>query len=176
MSIRNLTTLADEEYLRWLCKRIDCRGHEEYESILWQLYFRVFYSLVPNDDNRGYDGLSLREQYEEENRIAMPRRDKNRPANLLEVLVALAERMSFILFDPGGDNEPDTSCFFWELIENLNLDPYSNKNQRIIDDLLERRYSPNGKGGLFPLKNPSKDQRDVELWYQMQEYINEHYM
>ena len=41
--------------------------------------------------------------------------------------------------------------------------------------MLAREYSDNGHGGLFPLKNPKKDQRKVEIWYQMTEYINENY-
>jgi len=38
-----------------------------------------------------------------------------------------------------------------------------------------RRYSKTGKGGLFPLKHPKKDQTEVEIWYQMQQYVMENF-
>lgn len=37
--------------------------------------------------------------------------------------------------------------------------------------VLERKYDEFGNGGLFPLRSPSKDQRRVEIWYQLCEYI-----
>jgi hypothetical protein len=49
-----------------------------------------------------------------------------------------------------------------------------NVNQ-ILTNLVERTYQKNGKGGLFPLKQPAKDQRRVEIWYQMAAYLNENY-
>ena len=33
----------------------------------------------------------------------------------------------------------------------------------------------NGTGGLFPLKRPRVNQRRVEVWYQMSEYLMENY-
>ena len=45
----------------------------------------------------------------------------------------------------------------------------------ILDRWIERKFSRNGKGSPFPLKKPKKDQRKVELWYQMQGYICENY-
>jgi hypothetical protein len=40
--------------------------------------------------------------------------------------------------------------------------------QRVIN----RTYGPDGSGGLFPLHKPHiLDQRRVELWYQMQYYL-----
>jgi hypothetical protein len=44
-----------------------------------------------------------------------------------------------------------------------------------INRVLERTYKPNGEGGLFPLKNTCKNQKRVEIWYQMNSYIHENY-
>ncbi len=46
-----------------------------------------------------------------------------------------------------------------------------------IDDILERliwrQYQEDGQGGFFPLAWPEQDQREVELWYQMNAYLAE---
>jgi hypothetical protein len=39
--------------------------------------------------------------------------------------------------------------------------------------VIHRYYQPNGHGGFFPLENPQDDQRHVELWYQLNEYVME---
>jgi hypothetical protein len=45
-----------------------------------------------------------------------------------------------------------------------------------IDRFLSRKYDYNGVGGIFPLrKGASEDQRNVEIWYQMQSYLMENY-
>jgi hypothetical protein len=38
---------------------------------------------------------------------------------------------------------------------------------------VNREYDPDGRGGLFPLDGTHANQREVELWYQMQAYIIE---
>ena len=43
----------------------------------------------------------------------------------------------------------------------------------ILNIWLERRYDEDGKGNIFPLKDPIKDQKTVEIWYQMQSYLLE---
>ena len=45
---------------------------------------------------------------------------------------------------------------------------YVTKRMRVV---MDRLYDMHGNGGLFPLRKPSKDQRKVELWYQMSEYL-----
>lgn len=168
---------SNDNYFRWLCDRIDCRNHLKYEKALFDLYCKFFYSLIPYDNNRGLDGLDLRKEYENENHILMLRQDMNRPCNLLEMLIALSRRMAFILFDPGIiKSEHDEAEYFWLLISNLKLDTNYRNNLNIIEIFLERQYNYNGEGGLFPLKNPKQDQRNVEIWYQMMAYLNENYI
>ena len=67
-------------------------------------------------------------------------------------------------------------------MENLGLDPvdmhnsgeYDNvRNHAIIKRFLERAYNRSGRGGLFPIKRVLKDQRRVEIWYQMMDYISQ---
>ena len=46
---------------------------------------------------------------------------------------------------------------------------YANK---VIKDFLNRDYKPNGRGGLFTIKNCDHDLRDVEIWYQLNWYLD----
>ena len=171
------TTLRNNEsYFEWLCDRIDCRGRKNYGSILRYLYSTLFYSLIPNDDNRGLDGLNLRGLFEVETDTILTSDDMTAPCNLLEMLIALAERMAFIIFDPGRDSEPNIVSCFWQLIFNLGLKPLGKQNEQLVSDFLERNYTPSGDGGLFPLGGAREDQQHIEVWYQMMAYIEERYL
>ena len=159
----------EKEYFHWLCEYVDCRFNLNSEALLLFLYSKVFYSLVPNDDNRLDDGLQLRKCFAEEKDIPDAELQKFGPGNVLEVMIALAGRMGFILYDlKTGDH---SVRWFWMLINNLRLKPHSKANDSIIKNLLERKYASNGDGGLFPIRNSKRDQREVEIWYQMMDYI-----
>ena len=42
----------------------------------------------------------------------------------------------------------------------------------VINRFLDREYEPNGKGGLFTIRNCEHDLRDVEIWYQLCWYLD----
>lgn len=90
---------------------------------------------------------------------------------MLELLIGLSRRLSF-------EEDGDSRRWFWQLLTNVNLAQYNDKEKlplATVDEVLQRviwrTYNTNGIGGLFPLNNPSKDQREVELWYQMSAYL-----
>lgn len=156
----------------WLSEGLYLAGRKEYDIILKDLWGIVFYSLVNYDDNRAHDGLELRREYEALTGNKAP----EGPCTVLEVLIALARRMAFELYDPSyGSEEQDIFTSFWELIDNLNLNPrYSSAENRYnINFWLDRKYDRNGRGGAFPLRKTKTDQRKAELWYQLQEYLSE---
>ena len=140
---------------------------------------------MPNDDNRVEEGIELRYKFADEKNVQLLEDDLSGSCTLLEMLIALADRMDFILFDPSKGNR--RWLWFWLFIDNLKLQKYANDDEKgvisrkkrfnriVINKFLKREYLPNGKGGLFPLDNPSSDQREVEIWYQLMEYINENY-
>lgn len=139
-----------------------------YNLLLNKLYSEEFVVLVKRDDNRAYDGLNLREAYGCYN---------DRPCSLLEMLVALAGR-----FDGNsGFDRDETYKFFWYMMKNIGLDYYDDNRYSerevwgILKILQDRTYDFSGKGGLFPLKYPKKDQRNVELWDQMQAWEIENF-
>lgn len=142
---------------------------KSYSGLFGALHRTEFVWLIPNDDNRVEDARDIRREFWGEGRM-FPRTG----VSILEVLVALARRIEF---QAGGNQEQ----WAWTLIQNLGLhrcyDPLSEEQLRKIDEslsaLVRRQYKPNGQGGFFPLKHPEEDQTKVELWYQMQAYINE---
>jgi len=180
-------TADEDKYYRYLVRLVD-RGKDYRKSgmIFDALWRKEFYSIVNNDFNREADGLQLRTEpfvswvLDGIDIRRFIKRDKHcfGPCRVLEMLIALSKRCEFATYDPDGC--PTYKDWFWELISNLNLDIY-----RIVGDdelieikekldvLLERRYLKNGKGGLFPLKDPDYDQRKIEIWYQMQAYVME---
>lgn len=172
----------DEQYLTWLYSQVSpvtlknpARTHW---SLIRDLYTKQFVWIVPNDDNRVVDGQDLRREFVEVCQISNPDPDwMDLGCSMLEMLIGLSRRLAF-----EADGEP--RVWFWHLIETMDLYQFNDKNydkkaQRIIDETLDRiiwrRYEPDGKGGLFPLRNPPMDQRDVELWYQLSAYLVEQF-
>ena len=173
------------EYFRWLCDLVDIEQEDRSYSILARDLFRKeFVALVKHDENRASDGLELREEYLRE--INYPKYvEIEGECSVLEMLIALARRIDFETSDPYDlNNTVDrTSYWFWEMIDNLGLIEFSDDCyveydgsfmvDAIVDRWLDREYSWDGNGGIFPLKYTNEDQRDVEIWYQMNMYLNE---
>lgn len=177
---------VEQDYFHWLCEMVHIEQEDKsYWILAKELHNRTFYSLIDHDENRAYDGIELREDYLRE--INYPKYvEIEGDCSVLEMLIALARRMAFETGEPYDvdDNEEDhTAYWFWEMMDNLDLSKYDDESYAdleghlnvdfIIDNLLERDYKPNGTGGLFPLKKCRENQRKVELWYQMNAYLNE---
>jgi hypothetical protein len=175
-----------EDYLRWLASQIrdedDGNPHRTYDGLCVIMFEKQFIERIPNDDNRIGDGLDLRVEFCHERHIPLGETgaflDKgvpDPPCSFLEVLIGLSRRLAFAA---GGSNAPGWA---WVLMHNLELhritDPVGRGKARRAHDILDtciwRNYEPNGVGGFFPLKRPTEDQREVELWYQMAAYIGE---
>lgn len=173
--------LLDEAYFKWLYAQVSpirlknpARTHW---SLLRQLYKKEFVWFIPNDDNRVEDGKDLRREFIESINL----RGDPDPVwmslgcSILEMLIALSRRLSF-------EAEGEPRDWFWHMLENVDLQKYTDKYydqiaERDIDQacdiIIFRTYAPNGRGGLFPLRNPVEDQRNVELWYQFNAYLVE---
>ena len=173
-----MTRKANDVYFGILCDLVGLDGPVEqcgYFELLYQLYRTEFYYSVPNDDNRALDGVRLRDKY------GFPAVDM--PCNLFEMLVALAIRCDDdILYSAEeGDRSKD---WFWMMLTNLGLNKFKDRSfgkawgnddiTKICDDFMDRKYSYDGVGGLFPLRGANKDQTKVEIWYQLSAYLLEH--
>lgn len=128
---------------------------------------------VRRDENRARDGELLREEFLYSGPVLWPDREVDHwlseDCSVLELVVALADRATDTCTLASG-------TWLDILLENLDAGFCESDTRSAIKRLNERSYSYDGSGGLFPLRNPARDQRTVELWYQMQEYIIENYM
>ena len=175
------------DYFEWLCGIVDVNMEDRtYWFLTKTLQNKDFYWSVPNDDNRGADGLKLRDEFGQESQwftTAAWHLLVDRPCTVLEMLIGLARRMSDITAELG--NEDHTRDWFWVLIRNLDLEKFTDEDyfdfggtpriMFLLDQVLGRTFKRSGKGGLFPLRNAKKDQRKVEIWYQMCSYLMENY-
>ena len=72
-----------------------------------------------------------------------------------------------------------TGQWFWGMITNLGLGSMTdyNYNRVYVEDVVARfidnDYEPNGRGGLFTIKNCDCDLRDVEIWKQLCWYLDD---
>lgn len=169
-------------YISWLYDQVFPvkRKKEEYWYLFVKLFNITFYWSVPNDDNRGYDGLQLRSDWSLANFGFITTDWIDKECTVLEMLVALAFRMEDVLENP--DRPSRVRDWFILLISNLGLKECTDENysptnelliEKNIDKMLSRKYDREGNGGLFPIDTSVQDQRKVEIWYQMMKYIND---
>lgn len=170
----------DEQYFEWLYSQVCSVKLKNPARTYWNLFrilFRTeFLWFVPNDDNRVEDGRDLRYEFLECKRIDQRDVDPewiSMNVSMLEVLIGIARRLGFLMNSSADE-------WFWELLENLDLRQYNDSThipqqrvEGIIDRVIWRTYKRNGQGGLFPLQRARQDQRETEIWYQLNAYILE---
>ena len=166
------------DYFNWLYDKVDGQG---YMHLLDELYGTTFKWFVPNDDNRAFEGLDLRDEFIDAHKYYDPTVSIADGCTMLEVLIGLARRCESI----ADSSNMTMRDWFWKLIDNLGLSECTDSGflrnwdeyvvDKKLDYLIGRKYDRNGEGGLFPLKHSKNDQRKVELWYQMSEYLVENY-
>lgn len=173
----------EKGYFEWLYDLVCNDGYVKglrYEELLFYLYQKDFVYILPRDENRFMDGIALRYEYGGDVGASRPQIEDvldNRPCSVLEMLVALAIRIeNNIMFDSeAGDR---TWRWFWKMMTNMNLGGMTNDKfdrdyvDRVIERMLARKYEANGRGGLFTIANCKEDLRNVEIWSQMNWYMN----
>ena len=175
----------DERYLEWLYGQVAPVKARPRTRTFWslfrQLYGTIFVAIVAHDENRCADAKDLRYEFLAENEDLQGDLDWMRsPCTMLELLIILARHLAFEM-----DDAP--IIWFWHLLDQIGLkqfndreyqlhpDPVEEEVSRILDRVIWRNYEPNGRGGLFPLRNSDRDQRKVELWYQLNAYLLEQF-
>ncbi len=168
------------EYLQWLNEVAGLNNSmnpaKTYSLLAERLYRKEFVWSVGNDDNRADDGLYLRDNFQRQYG-GVPIVG---PPSMFEVLISLSQRLAF---DMSEEND-DPAYWFHILLANANLDQFTDEYflsdystpsrvDNILNRIIFRKYDADGSGGLFPLRNPSEDQRGVELWFQLAEYVLE---
>lgn len=168
-----------DEYYEWLLDLVKIKEHPDYYILLHHLHSREFFWVMSQDGNRATDGLALRQRFANEEGIDefVWRKALVGPCSVLEMMVALACRCEHdIMGDPIVDDDP--SRWFWIMIDNLGLSDQTDDDfakgytDNVIQNFLMRKYSRNGKGGLFCIERTRKDIRKIEIWYQMCMYLD----
>lgn len=188
----------DDYYYSWLCSFILDSSYSS--EILDYLYNTNFQYKLLLDNNRSSDVYYLREKYYVENKelfydIGIGSNDPfwTKQSSVLEVILSLVMHMSDNLDTSFAEKSERNliSKLFIELVDNLcfydkvgDLLPTDFYINGIVDEFnieskvlnwMNRKYEYNGKGGLFPLSDAKEDQRKLELWYQMHQYMDEKY-
>ncbi len=172
------------EYFEWIYDIICGRRYQHvisFRKLLMYLHDTEFTYLIPRDENRAKDGENLRYRFSlacgyEHSYLAITNMLSG-PCSVLEMMVALAIRCEEeIMDDPSlGDR---TAQWFWRMITSLGLGSMVDErfDRHLVHDVVERflsrEYEPNGKGGLFTIRNCEYDLRDVEIWYQQCWYLD----
>lgn len=172
-------------YFDYLKDMVYAPGAEAYDTLL-DILFRInFRWSVHNDDNRAADGIDIRYNFEQE--FDIDERSAKElsliPCSVMEVICGLAIRMDDTMRDP---ERRHIDRWFWELIGNLGLLDCTNEAfergerslkdvEEIVDIFMDRTYDELGHGGLFPRNHCDKNQKEIELFAQMNGYLCEFY-
>lgn len=169
------------DYFEWLyelvCDGYDPESHFSYRRLLTTLHDTEFKFFVPYDENRAADGIALRYHYCVRHDCEELEWCLSGPCSILEMMLALAIRCEeTIMDDPMIGNR--ASQWFWSMVTNMGLGAMydGNFDERLVDDILDRflsrEYEPDGRGGLFRVRNWDRDMRTAEIWHQLLAYIN----
>lgn len=167
------------DYFAWLYD-IACENRfseqVSYKKLLVQLHNTPFTYRILMDENRIGDGLELRDRFADLRCIRDIDERLDAPCSVLEVMLGLAIRCEQTIMDDPKHGDR-TATWFWNMVGSLGLggmrdDMYDRLFVRdTLKHFLQGNYQPNGKGGLFTIKNCDVDLRDVEIWTQMLWYL-----
>ena len=173
----------EDRYFEWLYDLVCNSGYVSrlsYRKLLSFLHSVTFYSILPRDENRAYDGIKLRYDFGDDNGIPrhrIQRKLDNRPCSFLEMAVALSRRCEVeIMYDYELGNR--TWKWFWKIMTNMNLGGMTDDKfdadyvNKAVETVLTRTYEPNGRNGYFTIPGCHDDLRKVEIWGQLNRYIN----
>lgn len=168
-------------YFEWLCRVISADAFTHvvsYRKLLMHLHSTPFRYIIPKDEDRAGEGVNLRWRFVCDRELDHWVLDElEGPCSVLEMMVALAiYAEEHIMDDPGIGNR--TGQWFWEMVNNLGLSAMTDErfDKRFVDDaitrFLDRKYDPDGKGGLFRIKNCEYDLRKFPIFHQLCWYLN----
>ena len=174
--------ILNDQYFDWMCALVRDDGYSErlsFQLLLRHLHKLEFVYILDMDSNRAEDGSCLRYRFAYECGYSYDLVDNyigTGPCSVLEMMVALALRCEEdIMDDPEiGDR---TGLWFWHMVTNLGLGHMSDDEfdeeyvDEVIDRFLKREYAPDGRGGLFTVARDRGDLREVEIWCQMNWYL-----
>lgn len=174
-----LRNKISDDYFEWIYNMLCGNRYRKpytFRKLLMYLHSTEFIYFIPMDSNRYEDGINLRYRFAYDTGCACADSYLDGPCSVLEMMVALSISCEEIMDEPRiGDR---TSQWFWGMVTNLGLGSMFDCRFDIqyvsetIYRFLHREYEPDGKGGLFTVKNCEDDLREVEIWYQACWYLD----
>ena len=176
-----ITDKINNEYFEWIYSMMCDGRHSDdisYRKLLMCLHDIEFTYFIPGDQNRAKYGIHLRHRFAIDTRCYDAYEYLDGPCSVLEMMVALAIQCEEDTMDDTtmGDR---TAQWFWGMVVNLGLgDMYDTRfDRQFVEDkiaiFLNREYEPDGRGGLFTVRNCNRDLRDVEIWFQLLWYLDD---
>ena len=176
MMRNELKTIIKKEYFDWIYSIGNNSSAISYHELFTFLHEIKFISVLKDDRNRAMDGENLRWRF-----AYLTGRDKvfddiseclKGRCSVLEMMTALAIRCEEeIMDDPRKGNR--TNQGLWLMLNNMGLggmyDGHFDEDEvkKKVTIMMERSYSPDGRGGLFRIYNCPADLRDVDIWTQL---------
>ena len=172
-------------YIEWVCSERLNLDKDEYDDLLYlirTLNEIEFTYMVPLDENRASDGLALRSDFTYDTGRYLDKSSGLLPnCTVFEMMAALAYKCeSSIMYNYKKGLCPKR--WFYIMLKNLGIYDCNVGNWNVetsdyiyncVHKMLFRQYKKNGEGGLFAIKNPKIDQREVDIWKQMNAFLNE---
>lgn len=170
-------------YFEWLYRLVCKDGYSNptsYRKLLMHLHSTQFYYSIPKDEDRAGEGVNLRWRFVCDNSFDCNKYalldELEGPCSVLEMMIALAIHCEEHIMDDAGIGDR-TGQWFWGMVTNMGLGSMADErfDKRFVDDVvtrfLDRKYDPDGKGGLFRIRNCKHDLTKVEIFYQLCWYL-----
>lgn len=167
-------------YFCWLSTLIFGDKRHRYSKLLDILHVTPFRYVLEMDKNRMMDGAALRYRFGHENDISgdfISEAMEAIPCSVLEIMTALCIRCGEQIIDD-IDIQPFMKRMFMDMLDSLGLAEQTDicfdsaYCADILERFLDRRYSRDGRGGLFVISRPGVDMCTVDIWYQMCFYLD----
>lgn len=160
----------DGDFFDWLY-------HEAFDDPRWWDIMYILHGVrftwdpnIEHDSNRASDGLQLRRDYLF---VCGKGRETYKfdihDVSFFEVYVGLAKKMAHLL-----DKSLPSSMAYLLRIGPFDVRMSHDEVVDVAERVMIRDYDFNGVGGLFPLMMAARDQRDVELIYQLNLHVLEY--
>lgn len=170
---------AENAYVTWLVQRMNVVEGKNYGMLLRELYRKEFYAIVKYDEDRGADGVALREVWADEVGYRGPL--SFGPPRVLETIIGISLRIEDQIFGGPWADKWDHKMIFWDLINNLGLLDYdgvlSNGDYEavgtVLDQFLSKPSHCDTFANIFTFSVTPGNLRKMNLWGQMHAYIAE---
>lgn len=169
-----------EEYRSSMCAQLGNMA-TRMSKMLKLLHSIPFRYMIKMDRNRVANAVYYRNQWMSDHSVVLDVPDNfimDGSCSILELLFTFALKIDREYTSEDFIDHPE--IFFWEFIENLNLNRQLNSNfdekyvRGVIDTFITRSYEADGRhGNIFIINDPDYDLRELQLWDQMQIYLTE---